>query len=270
MLIEKKYVHGYSERESSRLKDQATTLSDYLHYDSIFPEGSRILEAGCGTGEQTVFIAKSNPLSSITSIDISKESLSIAEKSMIKNSIKNVNLIEGDIFNLKFDKESFDHIFICFVLEHLSDPVKALLKLKEVLKKNGTITVIEGDHGSAYFHPESIDAMHTIRCLIDLQAKMNGNSLIGRSLYPILKNAGFENIKVSPRIIYTDESKPDLVDGFTKKTFIAMVEGIKEDAIRYGLIDEKTWKKGINDLYKSASTNGTFSYTFFKSVAINV
>jgi len=39
------YVHGYSSSEDERLVDQATTLTGLLHYDTIFPAGSRVLEA---------------------------------------------------------------------------------------------------------------------------------------------------------------------------------------------------------------------------------
>ncbi len=44
------YVHGYSDRESERLPDQADTLDELLHHDSIFPINSKMLEAGCGVG----------------------------------------------------------------------------------------------------------------------------------------------------------------------------------------------------------------------------
>ena len=44
------------------------------------------------------------------------------------------------------------------VLEHLRDPPGALASLKAVLKPGGTITVIKGDHGSTYFHPDDADA----------------------------------------------------------------------------------------------------------------
>lgn len=50
---------------------------------------------------------------------------------------------------------SFDHVFVCFLLEHLPRPVEALTRLRSTLKPGGTITVIEGDHGSTYFHPDS-------------------------------------------------------------------------------------------------------------------
>ena len=56
------------------------------------------------------------------------------------------------------------------------------------------------------------------------------------------------------------------MDGFTRKTFTAMVEGIGEQAVGEGLIDEVTWAQGIRDLYRTAEPDGTFCYTFFKAV----
>ncbi len=51
------YVHGYSAGEETRLQDQATTLTGLLHADTRYPAGSRVLEAGCGVGAQTVILA---------------------------------------------------------------------------------------------------------------------------------------------------------------------------------------------------------------------
>jgi hypothetical protein len=142
----------------------------------------------------------------------------------------------------------------------------ALKNLKKVLKPKGSITAIEGDHGSAYFYPDSSQARLAIKCLIDLQVKAGGNSLIGRQLYPLLKGAGFRNVTVSPRAVYVDASRPELVEGFTKNTFTAMVVGVKDQALAAGMIDEQTWNKGINDLYRAAQSDGTFNYTFFKAI----
>ena len=174
----------------------------------------------------------------------------------------------ADIFDLPFDEKSFDHIFVCFVLEHLPNPIDALQCLKPLLKKGGSITVIEGDHGSTYFHPDSKEALQAIQCLIDIQADMGGNSLIGRQLFPLLKSAGFRNVRVSPRMVYVDASKPELVEGFTKNTFTAMVEGVREQALGLKLIDEATWEKGLDDLYRTTQADGTFCYTFFKGMAV--
>lgn len=262
------YVHGYSGVESRRLSDQANTLSQLLHHDSIFPPGSSILEAGCGTGAQTVILAPQNPQCVFTSMDISPQSLKAAQRLIKSSGIANVRFQQADIFRLPFEDESFDHIFICFVLEHIPRPEKALKSLKRVLKKGGSITVIEGDHGSAYYHPRSNAAQAAIQCLIDIQAELGGNSLIGRELYPLLTSAGFRDCSVSPRMVYADSSRPQMVDGFTRKTFTAMVKGVKEQALNRGLIDPETWQKGIRDLYRTAGRNGTFCYTFFKATGI--
>jgi hypothetical protein len=64
-----------------------------------------------------------------------------------------------------------------------------------------------------------------------------------------------------------DSSRPDLVEGFSKNTFIAMVEGVREQAISLGLVDHESWDKGIADLYRATEADGTFCYTFFKATA---
>jgi SAM-dependent methyltransferase len=262
------YVHGYSERENVRLFDQATTLTELLHGDTIYPAESTVLEAGCGVGAQTIILARNSPDARFTSIDVSSTSLRAAAALVEQERVSNVTLQLADIFDLPFEVESFDHIFVCFVLEHLQQPLEALLRLKSVLKPGGSITVIEGDHGSTYFHPESQLALQTIQCLVALQAKVGGNALIGRQLFPLLLKAGFRQPSISPRMVYVDSSRPELVEGFSRNTFIAMVEGVKAQALEMQLMEEREWDQGISDLYAATAEDGVFCYTFFKGKAI--
>jgi hypothetical protein len=101
-----------------------------------------------------------------------------------------------------------------------------------------------------------------------LQARLGGNALIGRQLYPLMAEAGFREVRVSPRMVYVDSSKPELVEGFTKKTFIAMVEGVCQRALDDGIIDRETWEAGIRALWRTTAPDGVFCYTFFKGVAL--
>ena len=267
--VSKTYVHGYDPREALRLQDQATTLVELLHSDTAYPDGHAVLEAGCGVGAQTVTLARNSPGALITAIDVAETSLAEARKAVQAEGLRNVTLRQADIFDLPFAPESFDHIFLCFVLEHLARPVEALKVLKGVLKVGGTITVIEGDHGSTYFYPDSEYARQAVRCQVQLQARAGGNALIGRALYPLISEAGFDAVRVSPRMVYIDSSKPDLVEGFTRRTFTAMVEGVRGPAIAAGLIGEVDFDLGIRDLHRTAEPDGTFCYTFFKAVATN-
>lgn len=262
------YVHGYDKRENQRLQDQANALVDLLHSDTRYQTGSRVLEAGCGVGAQTVTLARNSPNALFTSIDISADSIAEAKKAVGSAGLNNVHFEKADIFNLHFEPESFDHVFVCHVLEHLSRPAEALKSLKNLIKDGGTITVIEGDHGSAYFHPDSEAARLAIQCQVEMQKRAGGNALIGRELYPLLKQAGFDSIRVDPRMVYVDSSRPALVKGFTRDTFTAMIEGIRDEALDAEIVDSTVFDEGVRDLYRTAEPDGVFCYTFFKAIAV--
>jgi len=262
-----RYVHGYTTRENLRLQDQASTLVELLHADTFYPAGSRVLEAGCGVGAQTVTLAGKSPDAKIDAVDISSASVTEAKSTVEAAGFSNVHFHQGDIFNLPFRPESFDHIFVCFVLEHLPQPIEALTALKKLLKVEGTITVIEGDHGSTYFYPDNAAAHEAIRCQVELQKRSGGNADIGRQLFPLLNEAGFISVNVSPRMVYVDSSKPDMIAGFTKNTFIAMIEGVRETALEAGMITPAVFDEGVKGLYRTCETDGVFCYTFFKAVA---
>lgn len=261
------YVHGYDPRENTRLQDQASTLVELLHADTSYPAGSRVLEAGCGVGAQTVTLAANSPGALITAIDIAEQSVAEARARVEAAGHTHVRFEQGNIFDLAYESRSFDHVFVCFVLEHLAEPTRALQNLKRLLKPGGTLTVIEGDHGSTFFHPASEAAHRAIACQVELQRRAGGNANIGRELYPLLKAGGFDDIRVSPRMVYVDGSRPELVEGFTKNTFTAMIEGVRASALEARLITAAAFDEGIADLYRTAEADGVFCYTFFKAVA---
>src|SRR5512135_788137 len=110
--MSKAYVHGYSRRENTRLQDQATTLVELLHGDTRYPAGSRVLEAGCGVGAQTVTLARNSPGARITSVDISAASVAEASRRVSEEGLTNVRFGQADIFDLRYPPGSFDHVFL--------------------------------------------------------------------------------------------------------------------------------------------------------------
>ncbi|MFI0240283.1 methyltransferase domain-containing protein [Streptomyces sp. NPDC016845] len=264
------YVHGYSESEATRLGEQADTLAALLHAGTVYPAGSRVLEIGCGVGAQTVHLARTHPGAHITAVDRSRTSLAQA-RARVETHVPGarVEWYRADLFDLPFPDAEFDHVFICFVLEHLSDPEQALAGLRRVLRPGGGITVIEGDHGSAFFHPASARARAVIDCQVRLQSATGGDALLGRQLQPLLTRAGYDDVVVRPRTVYADETRPALVDGFTRNTFTAMVESVRDEALAAGLMSAHDWDLGVADLQRTAQPGGTFLYTFFKAVAQN-
>jgi SAM-dependent methyltransferase len=128
--------------------------------------------------------------------------------------IKNVQFEQADLHNLVYEDETFDIIIVCFVLEHLKNPIHILGELKGVLKKGGTMVAIEGDHGSTFFYPDSAEAHQAIDCQVKLQSQNGGNSNIGRELYPLFQSVGLDNTYISSRMVYVDAGRHNLVEGF--------------------------------------------------------
>jgi len=109
------YVHGYSNEETNRLRDQANTLANLMHDDTKYPAGSKVLEEGCGVGAQTVMLAKNSPEAHITSIDISEDSIKQARSSVEEKEFSNVKFQQADIYNLPFEDETL--IIYSYVLK---------------------------------------------------------------------------------------------------------------------------------------------------------
>lgn len=260
---EPSYIHGYSENEAVRLADQADVLAELLHHDTRYAPGSLVLEAGCGIGAQTLQIAERNPEVTLVSVDLSAASLRTARGRGIA-----ADLVRAEIAALPFRDGVFDHVFVCFVLEHLADPGGALRALGRLLRPGGTITVIEGDHGSCYYHPATDAAAAAWGALVAAQQALGGDPLIGRRLYPLLAGAGFGGVTVSLRQVYADGSRPGVQDGFVQRTIVPMVEGVRERNAALGLVDPSTFEQGLADLRATGGPGGTFCYTFFRATGV--
>jgi hypothetical protein len=66
-------------------------------------------------------------------------------------------------------------------------------------------------------------------------------------------------------MVYVDSSRPELVEGFTRNTFTAMIKGVRESAVKARLIERQDFDTGVKYLYRTTEPDGVFCYTFFKA-----
>lgn len=99
-----------------------------------FLNAKLVLDAGCGAGLQTNFMARHGAL--VIGIDLSD-----AVKAAFKNNSNNENvcIAKSDILNAPFKNGTFDYIYCEGVLQHVKDPKEAFYKLVSLLKKDGQI-----------------------------------------------------------------------------------------------------------------------------------
>lgn len=117
-----------------------------------------------------------------------------------------------------------------------------------MLRPGGTLTVLEGDHGSAYLHPNRADAQHVMHCRVELQRRLGGDAEIGRRPSLLLAQNGVRLVRVSPRAAYVAGSRPKLARGVVLNTFTAMIEGVREQVPASELADTMTWERGVAGL----------------------
>jgi len=116
----------------------------YSFCTNISPPAStqplRILDAGCGTGESTSYLAFLNPEAEITAIDLSSGALKVAKERLdrsLPSANSRVDFIHKSIFDVNDIDGEFDYINSVGVIHHTPDPKKALNALAGKLKPGG-------------------------------------------------------------------------------------------------------------------------------------
>jgi 2-polyprenyl-3-methyl-5-hydroxy-6-metoxy-1,4-benzoquinol methylase len=112
----------------------------YLRYATITPtEGAVILDAGCGTGFKALILAAANPGARIVGIDLSEESIHLAEQRLKYHGFENVEFHTLAIEALPDLGLEFDYINCDEVLYLVPDPGRALQAMGTVLKPGGIL-----------------------------------------------------------------------------------------------------------------------------------
>src|SRR3954454_14043997 len=140
------YVHGYGTVEQQRLVEQAEHWRHRLIADGTAPRpGTRLLEVGSGVGALLAVLGQEFPGLRLFGVDIEPAQLEFARGHLQRAGVE-ATLRQADALALPFEDESFDHVWMMWLLEHIRDAPAALREARRVLVPGGALTAIEVDY----------------------------------------------------------------------------------------------------------------------------
>ena len=143
-----------------------------LFIKKYIKKDSKILDAGCGAGKIALDIVKNN---TIEGIDISKKMIELCNKEFTNNKIDKKKYLfrVGNIFELNFEKESYDGIIALGFLEYQNDENKSLEFLYNLLKPNGYLIISGPNNLRLYNFFNLVTIIEKIRQKLSLSKKLD-------------------------------------------------------------------------------------------------
>ena len=190
----KPYVHGYGTPEQERLVEQAEHWRNRLITDGTqLQPGTHLLEVGCGVGAVLAVLGQEFPGVSLVGVDIEPKQLDFARGHLARAGVE-ATLLEADALELPFGDESFDYVWMMWLLEHIADPPAVLREARRVLVAGGAITAIEVDYSTCRASPSSPAIEALFRAMVQGMAA-SGWSDAGTRLPGWLREAGFGDVQ---------------------------------------------------------------------------
>ncbi len=148
--------------------------------------GEKILDLGCGTGTNTLELARFVGNGKVIGIDISSKMIEVAQKKLKQSGLTNLQFVKGTSHQLPFENNSFDKILTSFALHEMEENIRlaTLKEVNRVLKPQGELFVIE-------LHlPPSFLARNFFKLFMKLEEE-KAWKFLKQNLREIFKQSGF-------------------------------------------------------------------------------
>lgn len=226
----------------TKIFDNRSLKVDYRTLEPILQQGMSVLDVGCGTGSISKDIANIVGSSGkVTGIDNTAKFIESGKVSYV--SIKNLKLIHSDLFDFE-PGHKFDLIVSARMLQWLSNPIDALLKMKSLLKPNGVISILDYNHNNLEWNPKPPESMKEFyKIFLKWRNDAGMNNGIADDLPSLMKEIGMNAIE---KINSDEHYEKDRVDFKSKLGIWSKVAGSTQ-MVEEGYLDNSLRLKAIED-----------------------
>lgn len=190
------YTHGHhqtvlSSHQWRTVENSAAYLIEYLR------PGVSVLDVGCGPGTITADMAERVGPGTVTAVDASQGVLDTAAQEAERRGVRNVTFGVEDIHSMSFADDTFDIVHAHQVLQHITDPVRALLEMRRVCKPGGIVAARDADFGTMVWYPNPPGMDSWLSVYYPVARGNGGEPDAGRMLYSWARRAGFTDVAAS-------------------------------------------------------------------------
>jgi ubiquinone/menaquinone biosynthesis C-methylase UbiE len=229
------YTHGHHE-SVLRSHTWRTAANSSAYLLPHLRAGQTLLDVGCGPGTITADLALLVAPGEVVGLDAGAEVVAQAQANAAALGVTNLRFDVGDLFALPYPGESFDVVHLHQVLQHLGDPVAALVEMRRVLRPGGLLAARDSDYGAFTWAPADAVLDRWLELYFAVTERNGHDARIGPKLPALARAAGFDDIETSSSTwTYADaESRVWWGDLWADRIRYSR---IAEQAVEYGLSD---------------------------------
>jgi SAM-dependent methyltransferase len=196
---QEKYTHGHHE-SVLRSHTWRTAENSAAYLLPHLAPGVTLLDVGCGPGTITVDFAERLSPGEVVGIDASDEIIRQATALAESQGIGNVRFETADLYSLPFDDDTFDIVHAHQTLQHVADPVAALVEMRRVTKPGGLVAAREVDYRGTIWAPDNPGLDHWMTVYQLVHRSNGGEPDAGRHLKGWALEAGLTDFVSSASI----------------------------------------------------------------------
>lgn len=263
------YLHGFNQEEQDRLYRQAEFGEQSVYRDVDFSTCKSVIEVGSGVGAQSAILLRRFPKIDLTCVDASEVQIQVAENhlSQLSYAKDRYKILQMDAQSLDLDGGQFDGAFLCWILEHVADPLRVLSEVRRVLRPGGRIYVTEVMNSTFFLDPYCPNMWKYWMAFNDYQYDGAGDPFIGAKMGSLLNSVGFRKVRTKVRTWHFDARQPE-----KRRQAIAYWKELLLSAAGQLIEQKYTTEEVVDGMKKEmrsvqSNPNAVFLYSFMQATA---